>query len=88
MASQFIVFFVMAVTYLKTTFKERRSRTMQNQVKVKEWVDMFREIGLDEETMKKWHRTFESRHPEAHQSFLEWLGLPAVEVEEIRANSR
>ncbi|MEM5787596.1 MAG: hypothetical protein AAGU11_09775 [Syntrophobacteraceae bacterium] len=61
---------------------------MQNQVSVDEWVKMFREIGLEEETMKRWHRIFESRHPEAHQSFLEWLGLPSEKIEVIRTNSR
>lgn len=61
---------------------------MQNQVTVEEWVEMFREIGLDEETMMRWHRLFESRHPEAHQSFLEWLGLSPERISGIRANSR
>jgi len=61
---------------------------MQNQVTVNEWVNMFREIGLDEETMMKWHRLFESRHPEAHQSFLEWLGLSSEKIAEIRTKSR
>ena len=61
---------------------------MQSQVGVKEWVAMFREIGLDEETMMQWHRIFESRHPEAHQDFLEWLGIGPEEIEGIRANSR
>jgi hypothetical protein len=61
---------------------------MQNEVTVKVWVDMFREIGLDEETMMQWHRVFESRHPEAHQSFLEWLGLPLGEIEGIRTKNR
>jgi hypothetical protein len=61
---------------------------MEKQVGVKEWVAMFREIGLDEETMMRWHRLFESRHPEAHQSFLEWLGIAAGEIEAIRAKSR
>jgi len=61
---------------------------MQDQVSVNEWKNMFREIGLDEDTMMKWHRLFESRHPEAHQSFLEWLGLPAEKVENIRKESR
>jgi hypothetical protein len=61
---------------------------MQNEVTVQVWVDMFREIGLDEETMMQWHRIFESRHPEAHQSFLEWLRLPAGEIEGIRSKSR
>jgi hypothetical protein len=61
---------------------------MQKQVTVSEWVSMFSEIGLDEKTMLKWHEVFESRHPEAHQSFLEWLGLPPGKVEEIRVKSR
>lgn len=61
---------------------------MQNQVTVKEWVTMFREIGLDEEKMMNWHRIFESRHPEAHQSFLEWLNLAPEEIIRIRAKSR
>jgi hypothetical protein len=50
-----------------------------------QWVALFREIGLDEETMLKWHRLFESRHPEGHQSFLEWLQVPAGEIGRIRA---
>ena len=61
---------------------------MQNQVTINEWVAMFREIGLDEEAMKKWHRTFESRHAQAHRSFLEWLGVEPSKIEEIRKNSR
>ncbi len=61
---------------------------MQKLMGKEEWVAMFREIGLDEETMMQWHRLFESRHPEAHQSFLEWLGLPPGNIDAIRANSR
>ncbi len=61
---------------------------MQDQVSVKEWVDMFQEIGLDEEAMMKWHHIFELRHPESHRSFLEWLGLPAERISEIRSKSK
>lgn len=61
---------------------------MRNQVTVDEWVNMFGEIGLDEETMMRWHHIFESRHPEAHQSFLEWLGLSLEKIEIIRKKSR
>ncbi len=53
-----------------------------------QWVGMFREIGLTDEQMRQWHRVFETRHPAGHQSFLEWLGLPAQEIERIRAASR
>ena len=30
---------------------------------------MFRDIGLDQAKMQKWHSLFEARHPEGHQSF-------------------
>jgi hypothetical protein len=50
-----------------------------------QWVALFREIGLDEETMLKWHRLFESRHPEGHRSFLGWLGISEEEIARIRA---
>jgi len=61
---------------------------MQTQVKVKDWVAMFREVGLDDAAMKKWHQIFESRHPEGHQSFLEWLGLEPQEIARIRSEHR
>ena len=52
------------------------------------WVDMFRQIGLDDAAMHRWHELFEERFPESHQSFLEWLGEPASEVDRIRRASR
>ena len=53
-----------------------------------EWVKLFRETGLDEAQMKKWHHLFEIRHPDGHQSFLEWLGLSVQEIDRIRRESR
>lgn len=61
---------------------------MKTKVTVEEWVAMFKEIGLKEDTMHQWHRVFETRHPEAHQAFLEWLSLPADKIATIRQNSR
>jgi len=58
------------------------------EVNKEQWVGMFREIGLTDEQMHQWHRVFEARHPAGHRSFLEWLGLPAQEIERIRAASR
>ena len=49
---------------------------------------MFREIGLDEAQMHRWHRLFESRHPDSHQTFLEWLGISRQDIDQIRAESR
>ncbi len=50
-----------------------------------EWVEMFRDIGLDDAAMKRWHRDFESRNPDGHQEFLEWLNIPQGEIAEIRS---
>lgn len=49
------------------------------------WVLLFKEIGLDEATMIQWHREFETRFPDGHQSFLEWLNIEASEIRRIRA---
>jgi hypothetical protein len=59
---------------------------MSNEVMNKEkWVLLFREIGLDDATMLKWHQKFEARYPDGHQSFLEWLQIPEAEMNSIRA---
>ena len=52
------------------------------------WVGILRATGLDEEAMHRWHREFEASAPEAHQDFLESLGLDATEVRNIRKRSR
>ena len=53
-------------------------------VNVDQWTDMFRHVGLTEQQMTDWHVAFERRHPEAHQAFLEWLGLPPDRIDAIR----
>ncbi len=57
---------------------------MNQMVTVDEWVRRFRAIGLDDKAMENWHGLFEAENPDGHQSFLEWLGLPAEKIEEIR----
>lgn len=49
------------------------------------WVSLFRKIGLDDATMLAWHQEFEALYPAGHQSFLEWLQIPADEIRAIRA---
>ena len=76
----------MAVTNERTSMNA--NEPMKKQVTVNEWVAMFREIGLDQPKMAEWHKVFETRHPAAHQGFLEWLGLPPKEIDRIRAGSK
>jgi hypothetical protein len=61
---------------------------MNKSMNVREWVKLFEQIGLSHDQMKQWHKLFEAQHPDAHQHFLEWLGLPANEVARIRLESR
>lgn len=49
-----------------------------------QWIQYLRKAGLDEAGMDRWHTEFETSSPEAHQDFLESLGLPAEEIRLIR----
>ena len=59
----------------------------ETNVTVDQWTEMFQTIGLKDEDMHRWHAEFECRHPEGHQSFLEWLRLPAERIADIRRRS-
>ena len=61
---------------------------MKNYINKQQWIAMFQELGLNEKAMRQWHHLFESRHPEAHQAFLESLGIGADEIVRIREQSR
>lgn len=52
------------------------------------WVTMLQAAGLDEEGMKNWHIEFEKSAPEAHQDFLESIGISKAEITAIREWSR
>lgn len=51
------------------------------------WVSMLRTAGLKEEGLDTLHVLFERRAPEAHQDFLESLGLQEAEIRALRAIS-
>jgi len=44
--------------------------------------------GFGEQDMRRWHKQFEQQAPEEHQQFLEYLQIPATEIDKIRAWSR
>jgi DNA-binding transcriptional MerR regulator len=52
------------------------------------WVAILRATGMGEEDMRRWHVEFERLSPEAHQDFLESLGLDGGEIARIRRRSR
>lgn len=55
---------------------------------VEDWVRAFRAVGVTDEQMHRWHGELERHHPEAHQSFLEWLGMAPERIEEVRRQAR
>lgn len=68
-----------------------RQKPLQKEAEVvnkERWVEIMRAAGLSEEDMHNWHVQFERMEPEAHQEFLESLGIPKAEIESIRKHSR
>jgi DNA-binding transcriptional MerR regulator len=62
----------------------RKSRVMTK----KGWVSLLAATGLNDRDMHRWHVEFERMAPEAHQDFLESLGIPKKEIRTIRRWSR
>lgn len=52
------------------------------------WVGILKAAGLDDAAMARWHVAFETLSPQAHQDFLESLGIAKKEIREIRKWSR
>lgn len=61
---------------------------MQRKMNKEDWIAMFREVGMSDDAMMKWHRLFETRYPEGHADFLAWLGISSDEITRIRVNAR
>ena len=67
---------------------EQPSFTEQEMIDKDRWTDIMKAAGLDEQDMKNWHHQFERMEPDAHQEFLESLGIDADEIGKIRAWSK
>jgi DNA-binding transcriptional MerR regulator len=64
---------------------ENESSLKGSRVITKEtWVSLLKAAGLDEDGMKNWHIEFEKTSPEAHQDFLESIGIDKDEIKSIR----
>jgi hypothetical protein len=53
-----------------------------------QFVAVLNAAGITDARKQKLHAAFEQQHPEAHQSFLEYLGVSADQIAKIRAGSR
>ena len=71
------------------TILENESAVKGSRVITKEtWVSLLKAAGLDEDGMKNWHVEFEKTSPEAHQDFLESIGIDKDEIKSIREWSK
>jgi len=61
--------------------------TMKNITK-DQFVAVLDGAGMTDEQKRRLHTRFEQAHPEAHQGFLEYLGVPASEIHTIRERAR
>jgi MerR family transcriptional regulator, thiopeptide resistance regulator len=52
------------------------------------WVEIMKAAGFAEKDMRNWHIQFEKMEPEAHQEFLQSLGIKDPEIQSIREWSR
>ena len=68
---------------------ENESSVKGSRVITKEtWVSLLKAAGLDEDGMKNWHVECEKTSPEAHQDFLESIGIEKDEIISIREWSK
>jgi DNA-binding transcriptional MerR regulator len=65
---------------LRTNVLPRRN----SMVTKEKWVAVMKSAGFTEDDMHRWHAEFEKSAPGEHQEFLEFLHIPAAEVEKIR----
>jgi hypothetical protein len=72
------------VNLLRNRKALRKTRVMTKE----KWVALLAAAGMDETDMRRWHVEFESMAPEAHQDFLESLGIPTKEILGIRKWAR
>jgi MerR family transcriptional regulator, thiopeptide resistance regulator len=69
--------------------KQKALQTKELEMINKErWVEIMRAAGLSQEDMQNWHTQFEKMEPDAHQEFLESLGIEPTEIARIRKWSR
>jgi len=65
---------------LKNDNSQRGTRMITKDI----WVAILKASGLDDQGMRNWHVQFEKSSPEAHQDFLESIGIGKNEIRSIR----
>ncbi len=74
--------------YVVELLKQKQLRQGVDMISKERWVEIMRAAGFQDEDMHNWHKQFEKMEPEAHQEFLESLGIKPDEIKKIREWSR
>jgi len=53
-----------------------------------QFVAVLNAAGITDAQKHRLHAEFEARHPQAHEAFLQWLGIAPAEVRATRERSR
>jgi DNA-binding transcriptional MerR regulator len=72
-----------AIARLLNTTGMRKDRMITKE----KWTSIMAAAGFTEADMQRWHQEFEKSSPQEHQEFLEFLHIPAGEIQKIRARS-
>jgi len=70
------------------TLLKNKSIGRKQMMTKEKWVSIMKASGLTEGEMHRWHAEFEKAEPDDHQEFLEFLHIPAAEIQVIREHSR
>jgi MerR family transcriptional regulator, thiopeptide resistance regulator len=74
--------------YIVQLLKQKQIQQGAEMINKDRWVEIMRAAGLTEQDMQNWHKQFEKMEPDAHQEFLESLGIKTAEIQIIREWSR
>jgi DNA-binding transcriptional MerR regulator len=74
--------------YIVELLKQKQIQQGVEMINKERWVEIMQAAGLKEQDMHNWHIQFEKMEPEAHQEFLESLGIKPAEINKIREWSR
>jgi DNA-binding transcriptional MerR regulator len=74
--------------YILELLKQKPLQQGVEMINKERWVEIMRAAGFNEQDMHNWHIQFEKMEPQAHQEFLESLGIPTAEINKVREWSR
>ena len=73
---------------LTPTINRSASIPTMSPINKDQFVSVLNAAGITDDQKHRLHAAFEKQLPQGHQAFLEWLGLPAETVRQIREQSR